>query len=116
MRHGCLLAVAAQVLDDNPMVDFVELPEQYQQLSYSNLLCGVIRGALEMVRCRLGASCARSRRRLTRGSGWAQRAQINMRVESWFVRDMLRGDDAYEIRVKLLEIVPEEYPFKDDDV
>ena len=42
--------------------------------------------------------------------------QINMRVESWFVRDMLRGDDAYEIRVKLLEIVPEEYPFKDDDV
>jgi hypothetical protein len=55
---ACLLAVVAQVLDDNPMVDFVELPEQYQQLSYSNLLCGVIRGALEMVRCRLGASCA----------------------------------------------------------
>jgi hypothetical protein len=40
------------VLDDNPMVDFVELPQQYQQLSYSNLLCGVIRGALEMVRRR----------------------------------------------------------------
>ena len=41
-------------------------------------------------------------------------AQINMRVESWFVRDMLRGDDAYEIRIKLLEIVPEEYPSKAD--
>ena len=41
--------------------------------------------------------------------------QVNMRVESWFVRDMLRGDDTYEIRLKLLEVVPEEYPFKDDE-
>lgn len=32
------------------MTDFVELPEQLQGLKYSNLLCGVIRGALEMVR------------------------------------------------------------------
>jgi hypothetical protein len=38
-----------QVFDDNPMDDFVELPEQYQRLSYSSMLCGVFRGALEMV-------------------------------------------------------------------
>lgn len=37
------------VLDDNPLVDYVELPEQYSALNYSNILCGVIRGALEMV-------------------------------------------------------------------
>eukprot|EP00898_Chlorokybus_atmophyticus_P002277 jgi/Chlat1/304/Chrsp1S03181 len=76
------------LLDDNPLADFVELPENCNNLSYCNILCGVIRGALEMV---------------------------NMKVECQFVRDVLRGDDANEIRLKLIEIVPEEYPFKDDD-
>jgi hypothetical protein len=37
------------VLEENPLVDFVELPENSTNLSYSNILCGVIRGALEMV-------------------------------------------------------------------
>ena len=32
-----------------------------------------------------------------------------------FVRDMLRGDDAYEMRVVLVEAVPDEFPFKDDE-
>lgn len=39
----------SQVLDDNPLVDFVELPEGCQNLCYCQMLCGVIRGALEMV-------------------------------------------------------------------
>ena len=38
-----------QILEDNPLVEFVELPEQYNKLWYSNILCGVMRGALEMV-------------------------------------------------------------------
>ena len=37
------------ILDQNPLVDFVELPETHQGLLYSNIVCGVIRGALEMV-------------------------------------------------------------------
>lgn len=37
------------ILTDNPLVEFVELPVQYQELKYCNLLCGVIMGALEMV-------------------------------------------------------------------
>lgn len=44
-------ACCGQVLEDNPLVDFVELPEGCQRLSFCQLLCGVIRGALEMVRC-----------------------------------------------------------------
>ncbi|EFN52425.1 hypothetical protein CHLNCDRAFT_138928 [Chlorella variabilis] len=76
------------ILEDNPLTDFVELPEQLGALKYSNLLCGVIRGALEMV---------------------------NMDVECAFVRDVLRGDDVYEIRLKLLSSSTEAYPFKDDD-
>ena len=39
------------VFDENPLADFVELPEDgpYEKVWYSNVLCGVIRGALEMV-------------------------------------------------------------------
>jgi trafficking protein particle complex subunit 3 len=43
------------VFDENPLADFVELPDDgraQDELWYSNILCGVIRGALEMVRLR----------------------------------------------------------------
>ncbi|KAL5724492.1 hypothetical protein ACHQM5_007747 [Ranunculus cassubicifolius] len=76
------------VLEDNPLVDFVELPDTCQGLYYCNILSGVIRGALEMV---------------------------SMKTEVTWVRDMLRGDDAYELRLKLVKQVPEEYPYKDDE-
>ncbi|KAH0986860.1 hypothetical protein GBA52_014037 [Prunus armeniaca] len=36
------------VLEDNPLVDFVELPDTCQGLYYCNILSGVVRGALEM--------------------------------------------------------------------
>ena len=38
------------ILDQNPLVDFVELPENHPNLLYSNIICGVVRGALEMVK------------------------------------------------------------------
>lgn len=38
-----------------------------------------------------------------------------MKTEVTWVRDMLHGDDAYEMRLKLLKQVPEEYPYKDDE-
>ncbi|KAL7160738.1 hypothetical protein ACSBR2_041406 [Camellia fascicularis] len=37
------------ILEDNPLVDFVELPDTCQGLYYCNILSGIIRGALEMV-------------------------------------------------------------------
>ena len=40
-------------LRDNPLTDLVELPEGYEELKYCNLLCGVIRGALEQVSLRV---------------------------------------------------------------
>jgi trafficking protein particle complex subunit 3 len=38
-------------LDENPLTEFVELPEESIEggLWFSNVLCGVLRGALEMV-------------------------------------------------------------------
>ncbi|KAK2642966.1 hypothetical protein Ddye_024729 [Dipteronia dyeriana] len=76
------------MLEDNPLVDFVELPDTCQGLYYCNILSGVIRGALEMV---------------------------SMKTEVTWLHDVLRGDDAYEMQVKLLKQVPEEYPYKDDE-
>jgi hypothetical protein len=77
-------------LQENPLSTFVELPDvgnEYQigspgedlrKLKYSNLYCGVIRGALE---------------------------QVNLKVECNFVRDMLKGDELNEIRVELKEVL-----------
>eukprot|EP00286_Rhodomonas_abbreviata_P012449 CAMPEP_0181315980 /NCGR_PEP_ID=MMETSP1101-20121128/15655_1 /TAXON_ID=46948 /ORGANISM="Rhodomonas abbreviata, Strain Caron Lab Isolate" /LENGTH=188 /DNA_ID=CAMNT_0023423205 /DNA_START=83 /DNA_END=649 /DNA_ORIENTATION=+ len=76
------------LLDDNPLVDFVELPEELRSLKYCNILCGVIRGALEMV---------------------------NLRVECDYLRCTLWGDETTEIRVRLLEKMEDQYPFDDDD-
>lgn len=41
------------LFDENPLADFVELPDDgraQDELWFSNILCGVLRGALEMVR------------------------------------------------------------------
>ena len=37
------------IFDQNPLTEFVELPENCTQLKYCNLMCGIIRGACEMV-------------------------------------------------------------------
>ena len=67
---------------DNPLAEFVELPEQYTSLAYSNMLCGVLRGALE---------------------------QVNMRVVCTITKDTLWGDEVTEIKVVLKEMIEEEY-------
>ena len=59
LTNACLCTT--QVLDDNPLVDFVELPEGCQNLCYCQMLCGIIRGALEMVRQRV---CGQARLRV----------------------------------------------------
>ncbi|KAJ0015085.1 hypothetical protein Pint_20135 [Pistacia integerrima] len=94
------------VLEDNPLVDFVELPDTCQGLYYCNILSGVIRGALEMV---------------SNTSSFAQPSipsflwDVSLKTEVTWIRDVLRGDDAYELQVKLVKQVPEEYPYKDDE-
>ncbi|XP_071819747.1 trafficking protein particle complex subunit 3-like [Apostichopus japonicus] len=71
------------VMDTNPLADFVELPDDHNQLNYSNLLCGVIRGALE---------------------------SVQMAVDVKFVHDILKGDDQTEIRVKFIKRLEDALP------
>jgi len=74
-------------MDSAPLCNFVELPEQYAGLHYANLLCGVVRGSLEMV---------------------------GYKVECAFAKDALMGDEANEIRVSLIEVINEQPPADDD--
>jgi hypothetical protein len=43
---GCSFTL---VMPDNPLNDYVELPENMSALNYSNMICGIIRGALSTV-------------------------------------------------------------------
>ena len=75
-------------MKDNPLNDFVVLPGNIRnELWYSNVLTGIIRGALEM---------------------------INLKVRCTFVRDTLRGDSEIEISVQLLEVLTDRYEDDDD--
>ncbi|KTW32199.1 TRAPP complex core subunit BET3 [Pneumocystis jirovecii RU7] len=74
------------IFDENPLADFVELPDDgraQDELWYSNILCGVLKGALEM---------------------------IQLQVEAHFVSDVLRGNDHTEMRVILIRVIDEELP------
>ena len=77
------------ILDENPLVEFVELPRDARAggLWFSNVLAGVLRGALEMVQ---------------------------MQTECFFVSDTLRGDETTELRVRLVKHLDEEAPIADD--
>lgn len=37
------------LIENNPLTEFVELPEGHNALNYSNILCGALKGCLEMV-------------------------------------------------------------------
>ncbi|XP_077976856.1 trafficking protein particle complex subunit 3-like isoform X2 [Glandiceps talaboti] len=71
------------LVESNPLTDFVEIPEKHGNLYYSNILCGVLRGALEMVQ---------------------------MEVKVWFTQDALRGDNTTEIRLKFIKRLEDALP------
>ena len=96
---------------DNPLADFVELPEQYSTLAYSNMLCGVLRGALEMVQVRRRPRTLRTPIPLpTNTHNLALIASsTQMRVQCTITKDTLWGDEVTELRVVLKEMMEEEY-------
>lgn len=76
----CFLCISFRRLPDNPLADFVELPAAQAELRYSNILCGVLRGALEMVRC---------------GCVWCGYAELLSRELNWPFDSELRGHEQF---------------------
>ncbi|XP_036025237.1 trafficking protein particle complex subunit 3-like protein [Onychomys torridus] len=69
------------ILDKNPLAEFVEeLPAGRPALCYCNLLCGIIRGALEMV---------------------------HLAADVTFLQDRLKGDSVTEIGITFLKKLDE---------
>merc|ERR1740117_2221690 len=75
------------VFKGNPLQDFVQLPSHLSGLHYCNILCGIIRGALCMVR---------------------------MVVECQYLRSELHGNPESEIQITLKEMTQEEYVDDED--
>ncbi|OMJ78315.1 hypothetical protein SteCoe_21914 [Stentor coeruleus] len=70
------------IMTDNPMTEYVEMREGYGELCYCNIICGVIRGALQMLKYESKVS---------------------------IVRDTLKNDDCTEIKVTILSRKVDEY-------
>jgi hypothetical protein len=62
---------------ETPLEEFVDIPEKFKGLRYSQILCGIIRGGLEAV---------------------------SMKTACQLVKDRLTGSDVTEIRIDLIEI------------
>lgn len=78
--------------EPNPLTEFVELPimsdeKIAKELWYSQILCGVLRGALQMVL---------------------------LDCEVMFVKDSLRGDERTEMRLRLIKVLKDEVPAGED--
>lgn len=70
------------IFPENPLNLYVELPEKFKDLWYSNILCGIVRGLLEIV---------------------------NYEVECIYLKDKLKGDDTNEIQVNIKQIIEERF-------
>ena len=77
------------IIDPNPLIEFVELPDdgKLDNLCYSQVICGAIRGALEMVQ---------------------------LKVECSVKAEHLKGDNVTEIRVKFIEVILDAVPIGED--
>ena len=70
------------VFNENPISFYVELPESLNDLCYSNIICGIFRGMLEV-------------------SGFE--------ITCEFVKDKMKGDDVNDLKITLIKIIEERF-------
>ncbi len=70
------------VFPENPISSYVELPESLEGLCYSNVICGIMRGMLEI--CGYEVKCE-------------------------FVKDKIKGDDNNDMKITLVKYIEERF-------
>ena len=95
-------------IEDLSLADFVELPEKYtNSLSYCEIVCGVVEGALESVNVRVKVHFVKDGLRSDLSSSYVGQTQESDRVMKHC---------KFALRVTSLGPIEDEpYPFKDDD-
>jgi hypothetical protein len=86
-RAACVPGCAYRPLSHGRLVAWSQLPETLSALNYSNIVCGVVRGSLEMVQ---------------------------FKVQCRFGSDTLQGADVSEVHVVLTEVLAEMPPNDED--
>ena len=74
------------IFPENPISFYVELPESLDGLCYSNIICGILRGMLEI-------------------SGFE--------IQCEFVKDKMKGDEVNDLKITLVKYIEER--FVDDE-
>ena len=74
------------IFPENPIIFYVELPESLDGLCYSNIICGILRGMLEI-------------------SGFE--------IQCEFVKDKMKGDEVNDLKITLVKYIEER--FVDDE-
>ena len=82
------------------MTDFVELPGELAALNYCQMICGIIRGALEMVQLEVTAKVDKVR---TSVCGFFHKFQ-----------DALKGSGSTEIRICFIKKLQDAMPVGED--
>ena len=95
-------------IEDLSLADFVELPEKYtNSLSYCEVVCGVVEGALESVNVRVKVHFVKDGLRSDLSSSYVGQTQESDRVVK---------NCKFALRVTSLGPIEDEpYPFQDDD-
>ena len=70
------------IFKENPISFYVELPESLNNLLYSNIICGIFRGMLEI-------------------SGFE--------IKCEFVKDKMKGDDINDLKITLVKYIEERF-------
>ena len=68
--------------NQNPISLYVELPESLEGLCYSNIICGIMRGMLEIT---------------------------GFEVKCEFIKDEMKGDDINDIKITLVKYIEERF-------
>lgn len=104
------------IFDTNPLSEFVELPADMSALRYSGIICGCIRGALEMVQLEVQCWFVQVANIIHDTHGKYLMISVDFSLFNNFLpaQDQLKGDGTTEVRVKFIRRLEDAIPAGED--